>query len=131
MPTPSRSALRRFGLSVGGAFLALGAVSAWRGHTIPPLVCWTLGTPLVLLGAVAPAALGPVERVWMAMAERLGRINSRIILTLLYYGLFTPVGALRRWRHDPLDRRMPDARPSIWVQRARGPVDPQRYRQQF
>jgi hypothetical protein len=131
MPTPSRPSLRRFGLSVGGVFLLLGTVSAWRGHTIPPVVCWTLGTPLVLLGAVAPAALGPVERAWMAMAERLGRINSRVILTLLYWVVLTPVGALRRWRHDPLDRRMHDGRPSVWVQRPRGAIDPQRYRQQF
>src|SRR5262249_51192767 len=127
----SQRALRKFGLTVGGVFLLLGSVSWWRGHEVAPIFMWTLGTPLVVLGAVAPSLLGPVERGWMAMAEVLGRINTRIILTALFYLLVTPVGWIRRWREDPLDRRMRDGSPSNWIRRERGPVDPERYRHQF
>ena len=127
----TQPALRKFGLTVGGVFCLLGAVSWWRGHEVAPTIMWSLGAPLVLLGAVAPALLRPVERAWMAMAEVLGRINTRIILTALYFLVVTPVGWLRRRSEDPLDRRMRDGRPSTWVMRARGPVDPARYRQQF
>ena len=60
---------------------------------------WSLG------GLVAPRLLAPVERGWMRFAEVLGRINTRIILTLLYCVVITPVGwIVRRWRDDPLDR---------------------------
>jgi hypothetical protein len=135
MPTPAGVAgpreLRRFGLTVGGAFLLLAAVSAWRGHTIPPRVLGTLGVLLVLPGLIMPRVLGPVERAWMRFAEVLGRINTRIILTLLYCVVITPVGLVRRWLADPLDRKMRDGRPSVWVTRTRAPVDPARYRQQF
>ncbi len=131
MPAPSRSALRRFGLSVGGVFLLLGTVSWWRGHVIAPRVMWTLGGPLVVGGLVAPALLAPVERVWMAMAEVLGRVNTRIILTVLFYLVITPVAWIRRLSGDPLDRTMRDGRASNWVKRERTPVDPARYRQQF
>jgi hypothetical protein len=92
---------------------------------------WALGAPLLGLGLVAPSLLGPVERAWMAMAEVLGRINTRIILTVLYFGVVTPLGWARRWSKDPLDRRMGDGRASNWVMRPRGAVDPARYRQQF
>ena len=131
MRQPTRPALRKFGLTVGGVFLLLGAVSRWRGHEVAPLVMWTLGTPLVLLGAVAPSLLGPVERAWMAMAEVLGRINTRLILGAVYFLVVTPLGVVRRWRDDPLDRRMRDGEPSSWLRRERRPVDPARYRQQF
>ena len=33
----------------------------------------------------------------MRFAEVLGRINTRIILTVLYYLVITPVGLVRRW----------------------------------
>jgi len=51
----SRTELRKFGLSVGGAFLLLGAVSWWRGHETAPRVLWALGVLLVVPGALAPA----------------------------------------------------------------------------
>jgi hypothetical protein len=127
----SPRALRKFGLTVGGVFLALGCLSWWRGHEIAPRVMWALGGPLVVLGLVAPTLLGPVERAWMRMAEVLGRINARIILTTFYYVIMTPVGMIRRWRADPLNRRMHDGRQTNWVRRERGPVDPARYRHQF
>jgi hypothetical protein len=135
MPTPAGAAgpreLRRFGLTVGGAFLLLAAISAWRGHTIPPRVLGTLGVLLVLPGLIVPRVLGPVEKAWMRFAEVLGRINTRIILTALYCLVMTPVGLVRRWLADPLDRKMRDGSPTVWVPRPRAPVDPERYRQQF
>ena len=123
--------LRRFGLTVGGMFLLLAAVSAWRGHTIPPRILGTAGVLLVVPGLLVPRVLGPVERGWMRFAEMLGRINTRIILTILYCVVITPVGIIRRWLGDPLDRTMRDGRRSVWVQRPRQAVDPARYRQQF
>ena len=131
MPAASPPVLRKFGLSVGGVFLAFAALSWWRGHVIAPAIMGTLGVPLVVLAVLVPTLLGPIERRWMAMAGVLGRINARVILTVLYYAVITPVGWLRRRSDDPLDRAMRDGRPSNWVQRERLPVDPARYRQQF
>lgn len=123
--------LRKFGLSVGGIFLVLASISWWRGHVWPPLVMATVGTMLFVPGAVVPRVLGPVERRWMIFAEALGRFNARIILTVLYYLLITPIGVVRRWRTDPLDRRLHDGRTTSWVPRPTVAVDPARYRQQF
>ena len=127
----SQPSLRRFGLTVGGGFLLLGCVSWWRAHEVAPRVLWALGAPLFTLGLIAPSLLAPVERRWMAMAEVLGRINARIILTTLFFLVITPVGWLRRRKEDPLNRRMRDGSPSNWILREAKPVDPARYRQQF
>ena len=124
--------LRRFGLTVGGAFLLLALASWWRAHVLPPRVLAALGLLLVGPGLVAPAALGPVRRVWLGAAALLGEVNSRIILTVLFYLVIAPIGfVLRHLVRDPLDRSLADGKASNWIKRERQPVDPARYEQQF
>lgn len=87
---------RRFGLLVGGAFLGLGAISHWRGHHVAPTVLWALGGALVAGGLLIPGRLGPVYRGWMRFALVLSRITTPIFMALIYFGLFTPLGFIRR-----------------------------------
>ena len=128
---PSNSELRKFGLTVGGAFLVLGAVSWWRGHELPPRVLWTLAVLLIVPGAVAPALLGPIQRGWMAFATVLGHVNTRIILTVLFYLVMTPVGMILRLFRDPLDRSLHDDSKTQWIKRKPEPVELHRYERQF
>jgi len=127
----SKSELRKFGLTVGTAFAVFGAISWWRGHELPPRVLWTLAGLLIVPGLIAPSILGPVQRGWMAFAMVLGHINTRIILTVLYYLVMTPVGLIMRLFRDPLDRSLKDTRDSQWIRREREPVDVARYERQF
>jgi hypothetical protein len=131
----SASELRRFAWTVGGAFLFFGTVSWWRGHEIPPRVLWTLGVLLVVPGVLAPRLLAPVHRFWMGPvvrgAARVGDVVSRVVLTLLFFLVFAPVGFFIRRRRDPLNRSLADPRPSEWIRRERQPVDPARYEQAF
>jgi hypothetical protein len=131
MPTASKSELRKFGLSVGAAFTVFGGISWWRGHEVPPLVLWTIGAGLMVPGLLFPTVLGPVQRGWMKMAAFLGHVNTRIILTLLYYVVFTPVGFIMSFFRDPLNRSWKDAQESNWVKRKQEPVDPATYERQF
>ncbi len=131
MSTTTRAHLRKFGLVVGGVFVMLAGWSWWRGHSVTPMVFGALGVPLMLGGALAPMLLAPVERRWMALAHVLGRINTALLLGLMYYLVFTPVGWLRRLASDPLDRRMGQAKSSHWVRREGQGTDPDRYRHPF
>ena len=96
MSSGGAAELRRFGLGVGGMFLLLGALSRWRGHVWPPAVLITLGVLLVIPGLAAPTVLGPVRRVWMRGAMVIGEVNSRIILGVMYFLVFAPVGFVMR-----------------------------------
>jgi hypothetical protein len=134
MAGASKHELRRFGLQVGGAFLVFGSVSWWRNHVYPPMVLWTLGALLFVPALVAPGLLVPAHRFWfgpvMRVAAKIGEVMSRVILGLMFYLVFTPIGfVLRRFR-DPLDRAL-DGRASDWIKREQSPVDPARYEQQF
>ena len=109
---------RRFGFVVGAAFLVLGGVSWWRGHEIVPKVLWTIGGLLVLGGLLIPGSLGPVQRAWMKLALARSRITTPIIMGLIYFILFAPIGAARR-----LLGRNSLVRPkgeTFWVDRAPG-----------
>ena len=128
---PSKTELRKFGVTVGAAFLVLGTISWWRGHEIPPRVLWTMGTLLLVPGLLFPTVLGPVQRGWMAFAAVLGHVNTRVILTVVYYVVMTPVGFIMRLFHDPLDRKLGDGRSSQWVKREPRPVDLANYERQF
>ena len=131
MPPASKRELRKFGLTVGLAFLVLGGVSKWRGHELPPRVLWTAGSLLLVSGLLAPALLGPVQRGWMRFADVLGAFNTRLILGLLFYTVFTPVGFVMRLFRDPMTRSLREGERSQWVRRKVEPVDPARYQQQF
>ena len=133
MSTVSKSDLRKFGMSVGGVFVLLGLVSWYRGHEIPPLVLWTLGGLLVVPGAIAPGVLRPVQRWWLSGAAVLGHVNTRIILTLMFYLVFMPIGLALRLFKDPLNRsfRKGANSDSDWVRRTPTSIDQASYERQF
>lgn len=131
MTTVSKSELRKFGLTVGGAFVLLGLVSWFRGHELPPRILWTVGVLLLVPGAVAPQLLRPVQRWWMSAAAVLGHVNTRVILALMYYVVFTPVGLVMRLFRDPLNRAFDDGADSNWVRRTPTAPDLDSYSRQF
>ncbi len=87
---------RRFGVTVGGAFLTLAAIAAWRGSQIPPRILGALGGVLTLAGFAVPTYLGPVERLWMRLALIVSRVTTPIVMAVMYILVLTPVGVLRR-----------------------------------
>jgi len=95
--------LRNFGLIVGAGFAVVALVPVLRGHS---LRAWALGLTFVLAipALIFPRALRPLYRWWMALAEVLAWVNTRIILLLVYYGVLVPTGALLRVRRKDLLR---------------------------
>ena len=103
--------LRHFGLIVGGIFAVIGLWPVLFRAQGPRLWALALAVALVVPALVLPRSLTYVHRGWMAAGEALGWINTRIILSVIFYALVTPMGILmRRFGGDPLHRRFePDA----------------------
>jgi hypothetical protein len=101
--------LRQFGIVFGSAFgIVFGAVIPLirRGH----LVTWPWAVTIffVLLALAVPEALRGFRSLWMKFGERLGAVQSKIVLTIVYYTVVTPLGWIRRLSGKP--RRFdPDA----------------------
>lgn len=110
---------RRFGLTVGAAFLVFGGIAWWRGHPTVATVLGSLGGLLVLAGLVIPTHLGPVERGWMALAHAISRVTTPIVMGLMYLLVMTPVGVLRRrFAGNPLVHQQANA--GYWRSRPQG-----------
>jgi hypothetical protein len=107
---------RRFGLTVGGAFLALAGLLWWRAHPIGMTVTAGLGTMLVLAGVIVPGRLGPVFRAWMRLAHLISRVTTPIVLGVVFFVVVTPIGALMRLiGRNPIGRSRTAT--SYWVGR--------------
>lgn len=88
--------LRQFGWLMGGVF---SIITFWplvfRGEGIR-IWAFIIAGVFGLLGTVFPNALKPVYRAWMIFGEKIGWLNSRILLGLLFYGMVTPISWLMR-----------------------------------
>lgn len=51
---------------------------------------------LHVLNMIAPQAYRPVAVVWLGLAHLLGAVMSRVILTVVYLVIVTPIGLVRR-----------------------------------
>jgi len=89
--------LRSFGFLVGGVFALIGILSFWFGRRGWHL--WPLAAAAVLIvpALVVLCVLAPIHRGWMRLAEVLAWVNTRIILALAFFLMFTPIGVVRRW----------------------------------
>lgn len=101
----SKADLRKFGITMACASGLFGAVALWRGHSLH-VFFWGAGAFFLVFGLVLPAALKPVQKVWMTLALLLGWVMSRVILTVTFFVAVTPIGlALRLGGKDLLDKK--------------------------
>jgi hypothetical protein len=111
------SQARKTALLVAAVLLLIAAWSVYRGRATVVAVFGSLGAALALTGLLLPAAARAFHTAWMRFASALGRVNSRVLLTLMYYLVLTPYGFVMRLAgRDPL-RRRGAARESYWIKR--------------
>jgi hypothetical protein len=127
----SKKDLRNFGLVVGGVLLLLGVLLLWRGKGSYP-VFLACGTVLLLAGVLAPSLLKPIQRPWMILATGLGWLSTRIILSVLFYAILTPIGFFSRlWGKRFLSLRPDTSLKSYWNYREQRKPKPEEYERQF
>ncbi len=108
---------RRFGLTVGIAFVVLGGVAWWRGRVLVTAVALGVGLVLLMAALVVPARLGPIQRAWMGLAAAMSKITTPIFMGVVYFAVLTPTGLLRRLAGNNSLLR-PRAARSFWVSRS-------------
>ena len=109
--------LQKFGLLFAGVGVVLAGVFWWK-----EIALWwipALGAGLFAAsGLLAPSLLRPVYGPWMAFARFLGWLNTKILLTLFFALVITPVGlVLRLFRRDLLEQRTGTDAESYWKRR--------------
>jgi hypothetical protein len=132
MGRKSLRAEREFGLIVGGVLVLFSAWWLYRGKfTSVAHIILPLGAVLVLLGLVLPQALVWPNKAWMALAEVLSFVSTRIILAFVFFLVLTPIGFIKRlFGWDPLHRRAAGS-DSYWRPYAERQRDPRHYEKMF
>lgn len=108
----SAAELRKFGLVTGAIIIGfIGFLLPWMKGGIEKSMQWLMiagpiGSLLIVWALAHPASLIHFHKPWMAFAEKLGWINTRIILFIVFYALFFPIGLIMRLvGNDPMHRR--------------------------
>lgn len=125
---PSRKELRDFSFVWAFVCVLIAVVPLLKGEDFR---LWPLYTAcgFVLVGLTYPPLLTALYHVWSRFGKVLGVINSRIILTLLFFGIITPTACVMRvMGRDPLKRKLEKRLPSYWETRV---TQPQSMRYQY
>ena len=108
---------RSFGWTFTAFFILIGAYSLCRGRTAYP---WDFGLAAVVavVTIARPEWLAPLNRLWMKFGELLHRVVSPVVLGVIFYGVFTPVGfVMRMARRDTMKRKFEPTAPTYWIRR--------------
>jgi len=125
------SSNRTFGLVFAGFFLLVAVLPVLRGHALRR---WPLPLSAIFLLAAlaAPNLLGPLNRAWTALGALLHTVVNPIILGVLFYLVFTPLGwVLRRMGKDFLRLRPAPEASTYWIPRLPPGPPPETMSRQF
>lgn len=115
---PGPRELRQFALAMLVGFFLLGLVAAWRHQHAagPSWALWTAGVGLAL-GALVPGLGRWIYLAVNGVSSLVGFVVSRVLLTAIFYFLFTPLAvALRLGGKDLLALKRPRGAPA-WLER--------------
>lgn len=115
--TVQLSSNRVFGFVFVGVFLLVGLLPLLSHGGIR---LWSLivSGGFLLVALIAPAALAPLNRLWMRFGMLLHKIVSPLVLGIMFFGVITPMGLVMRWMGKDLLRLRADPNvTSYWVRR--------------
>ncbi len=116
--------VRKFGLTIGIFLLIIAGFLFWKQRPSFPYFAY-VGGGFALLGLIAPILLKPIYKIWMSFAVVMGFIMTRVILTILYFGMFTPMGlAAKLLGKDLLNQRWDKNAATYWEKRPATTFDP-------
>lgn len=121
---PALPSDRSFGWTFTGLFILVGAHGLWRGGTAYPWI-FALAALTAVVTLARPLWLSPLKRAWMKLGELLHRVISPVVLGVIFFGVFTPIGwVMRLAGRDAMARRFDPNAPTYWVRRdPPGPAD--------
>lgn len=91
----SDKAVKKTGITVGIVLILISLLLWYLGKTSFTYFS-IVGGLFVILSFIAILVLRPFHRLWMMLALVMGFVMSRVILTLLFYIILTPIGLIAR-----------------------------------
>ena len=126
-----KSDLRNFGIIIGIVLLIISGFLFWKEKESFQLFL-AIGITLFLTATAIPAVLKPFYWIWMIFAIILGWFMTRVILSLLFFLILTPIGlTLRFFGKKFLELRWDNSKESYWNFRTNEHLQNKNYEKQF
>ena len=123
--------VRNFGVTVGIILLIISGFLFWKEKESFQIFL-AIGIILFLTAIALPSVLKPVYWIWMIFAIILGWFMTRVILSLLFYVVFTSIGlTLRFFGKQFLELRWDKSIESYWNFRTKEQQQNRNYEKQF
>jgi hypothetical protein len=125
------SSNRTFGLVFTGLFVVIGILPLFKSG-MPRWWCFAVAAVILVVALAAPGALAPFNRAWTKFGLLLNSIVSPVVMGLLFYVVFLPVGALMRaMGKKPLKLDYRREEKSYWIDRRPPGPAPDSMKNQF
>jgi len=123
--------LRKFSIVLFFAFGILGLLIFWRRGNAGLMLCG-VGFALLLLGLIRPKLLSHPYKAWMRLSLILGFLMNHLILSLMYYFVFTPIGiVMRMFGKDFLHKQFDKNATTYWIKKEQKVYVKERYEKMF
>jgi hypothetical protein len=122
---------RRSALLVAGVFALIAAWNLYRDREAVAMISGGASALLLLIGAFSPVASQAFHRAWMGLAHVLGWVNSRILLSVLFYVVLTPIAIVQRLLGRNMLGRRGAGSGSYWIRRKTDAQSPEQFERLF
>ena len=123
--------LRKFSIVLFFAFGILGLLIFWRRGNAGLILCG-VGFALLLLGLIRPKLLSHPYKAWMRLSLILGFLMNHLILSLMYYFVFTPIGiVMRMFGKDFLHKQFDKNATTYWIKKEQKVYVKKRYEKMY
>ena len=124
--------IKKFGLGLTELLCLIGGWQLYKGNI--NVYVWFFGFAglVLILSFLAPIILKPLYKVTRTVGDTIGWVNTRILLGIIFYIIFAPIGIiLKLIRKDLLDERLDKDAKSYWNKKDNGVFAKEQYERQF
>jgi len=91
----SKKDIKSFGITIGIVLFIISGLLIYYDKDVYQLIA-IIASIFIVLGFILPILLKPIYFIWMTFAAILGWIMTRLILSLVFYLIITPIGLITR-----------------------------------
>ncbi|HSD64618.1 MAG TPA: SxtJ family membrane protein [Ignavibacteriaceae bacterium] len=122
--------LKKFGLTIGVVLLLIALILFLLNKEA--IIWGIIGTVFILSALSFPLLLKPLNKIWMTLAIILGWIMTRVILSILFFLVLTPLRFIAlAFNKKFLDFKIDPSAKTYWEKREKNGYDPKNYERQF
>ena len=131
-PKDEKQEIKKFGMGLTAFLCLIGGWQFYKGHASISGWFFGFGGLAIALAFFSPLVLKPLYKVLTTISSAVGWVNTRILLGIIFYLIFTPIGVFSRLiKKDLLDESIDKNAKSYWESGSKAVFSREQYEKQF